>query len=371
MTALPLDRDANNLAPPPGRSGKASPRTRRYARRTLLWDVSTLERVRKCGRVRRDADVRVRGSEGGAVGFAGLCSCGSVWACPVCNAKIMARRSRELSAAITSWQAMGGRIALVTLTLRHSTADPLDACWSVLSGAWQRTVNGRVWRKWRDRLGSPGYVRAVEVTHGRNGWHVHVHLLLFLRDVQVLTEFEDWLIPKWVRSVEALGFAAPTGDGQDIRLLSGCSDPALGDYLTKATDTLGLELTHSQSKVARRANATVPPWQLLTDVLDDGDADALDLWTEWEVGSKGRRQLNWSRGLRELLGLNAEKSDEDIAAETVGDEDLVLIPGEEWDGHILRRPHLIPKILDAAERGPAQLRRFLIREGIAFAEVDS
>lgn len=369
MTAHPLDTYANNFAPPSEGPPKVSPRSRRYGRRTLLWDVSTLERVRKCGRVRRDADVRVRGSEGGPVGFAGLCSCGSVWACPVCNAKIMARRSDELNAAITTWHARGGRVGLLTLTLRHSRSDSLDSCWSVLSGAWKRVVDGRVWRKWRDRLGSPGYVRAVEVTHGGNGWHVHIHLLLFLRNVQVLEDFEEWIIPKWVRSVQALGFAAPTGDGQDLRLISGCSDPAVADYLTKASDNLGLELTHSQGKTARRANATVPPWQLLTDVLEDGDADALDLWTEWEEGSRGRRQINWSRGLRELLDLTAEKSDEDIAAETPGDDDLVLIPGEEWDGHILRRPHLIPKILDAAEKGPSRLRRFLIREGIAFSEV--
>src|SRR5262245_17620255 len=62
---------------------------RRYEMRTELWKLSTLDRVRKCGRVSR-----LPGGQVGArtarerSGYAGLTTCGSVWACPRCAARI-------------------------------------------------------------------------------------------------------------------------------------------------------------------------------------------------------------------------------------------------------------------------------------------
>ena len=43
----------------------------------------------------------------------------------------------------------------------------------------------------------------------------------------------------------------------------------------------------------------------------------------YAVNFKGQRQLVWSKGLRELLGLEAEKTDEEIAVEE--EEDALLL----------------------------------------------
>src|SRR5699024_9970044 len=80
-------------------------RTARWQALGILWDMSTLERVRKCGRVPvlPGGCVGVRKKvrkKSEAVGYAGLATCGSVWACPRCSAKIMAVRRLELGALI-------------------------------------------------------------------------------------------------------------------------------------------------------------------------------------------------------------------------------------------------------------------------------
>jgi hypothetical protein len=85
--------------------------------------------------------------------------------------------------------------------------------------------------------------------------------------------------------------------------------------------------------MAKRGNVT--PWGLL-DAARQGDAQASALWHEWESATKGRRAMEWSRrhrrngivclGLRELLlGDEDERTDEDIAADTDGQGELVAM----------------------------------------------
>lgn len=359
-------------APPP----LSGPRARRYGRRALLWRESSLERVRKCGRVRRADLVGVRTGATGA-GFWGLCSCGSPWSCPVCNAKIMARRSLELGLGIAAWQGGGttppGAVLFSTFTLSHHAGQSLAELWDGLLAAWRSMTKGKAWSTRRETLGLRGWVRVVEVTHGRNGWHVHLHCLFFVAGsvtADVADDFGGWAAARWSRAVVRQGLAAPRAVGQHTRLVRGPADADLAAYLAKATD-LGLEMTASQSKRARSAHSTRPAWDLLSDVVDLGDADALALWHQWERGSLNRRQMTWSKGLRrELLGQAQEQTDEEIAAEAAGDTDLVLITADGWDV-VVASPDLQPRILAAAETSPADLRRLLIRHGVAFLDPES
>lgn len=397
----PLENYANNWTPPPA---PETPRQARYERRADLWSMSSLPRVKKCGRVARVPDglVGVR-SHAGVSGFSGLCTCGSVWACPVCNAKVMARRALEVGAAIAAWQAQGGAVVFHTLTMRHRRNQRLETLWDALQGAWAATRAGKVYAKWAARLGLVGYVRAVEVTYGRNGWHVHIHALWFVGGAPATDEacgadgppdasaaagppapaaatatdaptptpadvagFAGWVHGKWARALVRHGLDAPLRVGQEARLVTGPADADLAAYLSKSTD-LGLELTQSQSKRARSSFSTRPTWDLLTDVLDQGDADALDLWHEWEAGSHNRRQITWAQGLRRRLDVGEEKSDEEIAEEEAGGDDLVLITAAGWSG-LIARPWLIARVLDAADAGAAALRTFL--DGNAVEYID-
>ncbi|MEZ0494666.1 protein rep, partial [Kineococcus sp. TBRC 1896] len=348
-------------------------RSRRYRRRSLLWRESSLSRVRKCGRVRRGDLVAVRRGPNGA-GFSGLTTCGSPWACPVCNAKIAAVRRLEVGAAVAAWMARGGAVLFVTRTLRHHRGHQLAQLWDGLAGAWRSMLGGKAWQTRKTALGLHGLVRVVETTTGDNGWHVHVHALLFISgdvsDDQV-ADFGGWSAARWSRAVVRQGLPAPLAVGQDVRVIRDVRDSALADYLAKMdesgrdADALGLELTHTQSKQARDVHATRPVWDLLTDV-EKGDADALDRWHEWERVSKGRKQLMWSPGLRrDLLGAAPERSDEDIAGQDHHGEDLVLITADGWS-YLVQHPPVIPKVLDAAEHSPSLLRQLLDDHSIPF-----
>lgn len=366
--AGPLENYANSVSP--STSPKGTARARRYARRALLWDVSSQVRVRKCGKVTRSATghVGVRYGANGA-GFSGLCTCGSIWACPVCNAKVMAHRALELGCAVAAWQAKGGAMLFTTLTVRHNRSQPLAQVWQTVTEAWRSVVAGKAWVSMRARLGVAGYVRAVEVTHGRNGWHVHIHALVLVQGAVTtgdVAHFEGWIVDRWSRAVVRRGAAAPLARAQDVRLVRDVADGDLAAYVTKQTD-LALELTQSQSKRARYAHSTVPVWDLLTRVERDGDLDALDLWHEWERGSKGHMQLTWSKGLRAMLALGVERTDEEVAEQEAGDFDLLLITSEGWSS-LVGRPHLIPEVLVAAENSGPALRAFLREHAVEYVE---
>jgi hypothetical protein len=201
---------------------------------------------------------------------------------------------------------------------------------------------------------------------------------------------------RWVKGVTAAGYKAPLSVAQDHRLVT---DGAVGEfarYFSKAVDhgqagpasgngagaegpartsrgtaahAVALEFTQNQSKSARTNLGTVPPWRLLDLVLEDGDAEALDSWHEWERGSKGRRQISWSQGLRADLGLTAEKSDEDVAAEELSGSDLLLITSDGWR-QMVAAYWLIPQLLTVTEAGGLHAaRKFLDSHGIDFEEI--
>jgi len=374
-------------------------RTRRYLRRAGLWPLTGLERLAKCGRCRTSGYVALR-FVGGVSGFAGLATCGSVWVCPVCAAKIAARRQLEIQAAICAWYVAGGRVAFSTFTMRHQAGDGLQTLWDALQGAWGALTSGAPWGRAKDRSGLAGWLRLVEVTLGPNGWHVHIHALMFVGGKATTTTagaFFASMQARWVKGVTAAGYTAPLSVAQDHRLVT---DGAVGEfarYFSKAVDhgpaltaagnasgvpeapartsrgsaahAVALEFTQNQTKGSRSRLGTVPPWRLLDLVLIDGDADALDAWHEWERGSKGRRQITWSQGLRDSLGLTVEKSDEDVAAEELSGSDLLLITSDGWREMVVNY-WLIPQLLTVTEAGGLHAaRNFLDAHGIDYEEL--
>lgn len=361
----PLENYANNFSPS-GVQIRSDLRKLRYSGRSLLWQESALPRVRKCGRVAvtegGNVGLRVRD---GVAGFAGLSTCSSVWADPVCNAKIMARRALEIGAAVESWQAMGGTVGFVTLTMRHRKGQPLGLLWDGLSKAWQRVIGGKSWHRDKSAHGVAGWLRVVEVTYGPNGWHVHIHSLIFFQPRLgeiALGDLHQSMFGRWSNALASLELGKPLMVGQDARLLSGGADVDLARYFTKAVHgghRIGLEFTASQTKAVRKAHGTAPVWSLL-DAVMAGDADALDRWHEWERASKGRRQLTWARGLRNLLGLGAEATDEEIAEEELGtkDDELVLITADGWR-QVVAEMRMVALLELAEKTGLAGVRSYL------------
>jgi hypothetical protein len=297
----------------------------------------------------------------------------------------MARRALEIGSLVASATAQGVPTALATFTVRHHRGTALAASWGAVSHGWQRATSGKHWIAERDRAGLLGYCRVQEVTYGENGWHPHVHALLFgsgLTDDQALEDLCGPMWARWARAVQRKGLDAPLPVASEWhRIEHGhLAGTALGEYLTVAKtfgarpDTaaaIGMELTQTQSKVARAVHGTHSVWELL-DGANNGEVSPLGRWREWEEVSKGRRQIAYSRGLRELFGLTLpEQSDEDIAAEELGSDDdtVVVILPEGW-AVLVAFPPLIPELLEVVENlGTAALCEWLSDKRIAHERV--
>lgn len=326
------------------------------------------ETVQTCGaRAVQEGGIALRvtpvAGGGLSAGWAGLATCGSPWVCPVCSAKIAARRMLELSQAVEAHLATGGRLALLTVTMRHRRGQRLAKLWDGMSGSWRRFVRSGSYRRLVNRLGVEGYVRATEVTHGANGWHVHFHVLYFLGPDEAELFGEDTvrstrnaLVGLWTKAVDAQGFSAVDA-GQDFRLFLGSGEAirAASEYLVKTVYTsrgVGAEVAGGAYKTANRGNRT--PFGIAADLVaaldGDGDPDPEDvhLWAEWDKGSTGRRQLVWSRGLRERLGLEDVLTDEEAAAAEVAGIDVLRVPPR-WVRWLTRSGRLLSWPLAAAE----------------------
>lgn len=302
----------------------------KYRARRDLSPITTLRRVSRCGRVSTNegGTVALRytpggGEDAGTAGLGGLVTCGSLWACPVCSAKISARRAQELEHLIT-WNAeRGGTVALLTLTMRHHAGHRLRDLRRGLSAAWRHVTGSRGWKDAKKRL-DMDYVRGIEATHGRSGWHLHIHtLLVFPQDVAAeipALTVEVWT--RWVAGLAKRGFDATLQHGVDVRVGTGALEQ-LGRYISKlAFETAGARWKHGK-------NGSRTPFQILADALDSGGERDLALWAEWEQASHGMRQLVWSNGLKTKCSLD-DVDDETIAEETDDGELVAVLPARTW-----------------------------------------
>jgi hypothetical protein len=353
----------------------------------VLWRASSLQRCRHCGRVPRSdaAPVTIRLREG-IGGFGNLQHCGSVHSCPVCSATILVGRALEIGAVLAQAAAEGHELGFVTFTMRHRLSQPLRGLWDAAGAAWGRATTGKQWRAVHGVDGVVvGWVRVWEVTDGRNGWHVHVHFVLVLAPgstVEDLDEAAGGMFRRWSAGLVAAGQEAPRLIGQEWHLATGeAASSALADYLFKVAGqaqgqdrgaALGLELTHTHSGRARADLATKPVWSILERLLVTGEADAMHRWHEWEAGSKGRRQVGWSKGLRARFApALVEVSDDEIVEREMGsaDDDVVALTRAGWD-RLVSMPVLLPMMLDAVENGGLdELRQRLDFAGIEYVVI--
>lgn len=280
-----------------------------------------------------------------------IATCGSVWACPICCAKIQSRRRPELQKLI-GW-AYENKLppAMVTLTFPHTKFDSLGDLISKQRAAFQKLRKGNVWDCFKKHFGFSGLVRSLELTHGKNGWHPHTHELWLIRGLTSAErdDFKQRILQRWIKCCAAVGLL-DMADAQQlhafhIRSVDVRFDVNDSDYLAKqdSSRTWGVEneMTQSGTKAARLQG--VHPHEFMIR-QQAGDSSR---YIEFVRGMKGSRQLYWSSGLKDRVGVE-EKSDEGLAEEqTEAAELLGLLTAEQW--RIVRGNDARSELLDAAE----------------------
>lgn len=264
------------------------------------------ERVSKCLRMVIASTVDIWWHlENQRAHFKGLAVCGSVWFCPVCAAKITERRRVELSMAIARSEHVDLIPYMLTLTVRHHKQQSLSLILERFGKARRTMLNREQWKSWAKRIRLEGSVRSLEVTHGENGWHVHTHEILFCRFGEE-PRAQD-ILSAWQKACVDSGLECPDVHGVDIKT----GDEEIGNYISKWG--MDAELTKSMSKRGRNGNRS--PWDFLRDYFTGGDEADADLFRAYAKAFKHKRQLVWSDGLRDLLGLKVECSDHELAEE--------------------------------------------------------
>lgn len=286
--------------------------------------------------------------DGSRARLAKVKTCGSVWSCPVCAAKVATQRQAELGAAVVSHVASGGMVYLLTFTFPHYVGQPLADLMPRFDKARQRFQNAKGWKAVMGKDGTAGRVGSVtslEVTYGAAaGWHPHLHMLVFCQpgawgegeaDEQgrLSSKAIDYFRGEWVRQLERAGLVDGSNRSwANVYSLDVRGGKQAAEYVAKWGHEqawgLSSELTSSHAKTGRRdtwgTRDHYTPFQLL-ELAREGDGHAMCAFREFVAAFDGKRMLTWSPGLKAHFSI-AELTDEEAAAEpelTLQDEHQV------------------------------------------------
>jgi hypothetical protein len=268
--------------------------------------------------------------------YTNLRTCDSVWACPICSAKITERRAVELEAITTAWQSDTGFVAMLTFTVSHTRADRAEDVLIALRRALRRFKSGRGFQDIKARFNWFGSVTGLETTHGANGWHIHFHMLGFFHPLADVTwrEFEPAVKAHWLSSLMREGLGADWEHGVTVTL----EHERIAEYIAKFGKlpkdtrwTAAREIAKSPTKKAHEGGRT--PFELLRD-YGDGDKVAGRLFVEYFYSFKGKHQMDYSDDIkqwaRENVGLEVQTDEQIIASEPEGEINFAWLNGADW-----------------------------------------
>lgn len=324
---------------------------------TLKWQLQLVarqalqtskHRISICYRnIRKDRnDVQVRQSQKSLRAYyANLMVCGSVWVCPVCAAKIQAFRALEVRHALNIWQAKGGAVVMLTQTVPHSKQDVLEDLLHDFSESLRGFKSGKGYQERIEKYSIAGSIRALEVTHGVNGWHPHSHTIMFLKNQAEYDKIQSQLFPLWKNAVVRQGLGEPSEKAFTIQ-----DAGEVRNYITKLGNeyqwSAEHELVKSNSKGGRGG---LSPFDMLRTNLDETNKKNLELFKEFSKNFYGKKQLFWSKGLKKEVGITKDFTDEQVA-QSIRESDPVLtfITGEQWK--IVRKRNLQGEVLQIVEK---------------------
>jgi len=356
----------------------ADVRLERFALQSAARRIIPEFRVKNCLRVpqahRKVIDV-THSIQRASANYSGLQTCASVWVCPVCAAKVSERRRVELAQAIEYWETVkGGTVLLRSLTHPHTAGDALADLLKAEQKAMGYMRQGRPAAELSNVFRIVGYVRAWEVTHGRhafgNGFHPHFHELLFLES-RMTEASVGYLQERSAALWQAACVKAGLDQPDPVR---GCRIDGAGKaaaYVAKmGLEESGWSLAHEVTKghTKRAADGKgETPFDLLRAAAFDRDRHAQALFREFAFAFKGKRQLVWSKGLRELLALGVQLSDEEVAA-SIEDDAYILgsIDLDQW--RLIVKHDLRGTVLELARLGswePVQRLLHSLQGGIS------
>ena len=277
----------------------------------------------------------------------GTLSCGHVWTCAVCSARLRAERLDRVVRALVNGR---GRWQMLTVTIRHGHQHRLSDTLGGLIRSWRKCRMGRpVQPLWTSHVSAS--VRSFEVTKGANGWHPHAHVLI--RTAHWTTPERRALFEKFATVVEqemgaehvptwanGMRFSKPLEVGSNV---AGEAE-RVAKYLAK----VGLEIT-GHGKSSRRGKTH---WQIAADAAE-GHESSVKAWHEFHRGTRGKRMIELDRRASSFASqqtnhVEAPPRDVDFVEFSV--DDLVMRrirQAERW------RPFVLAEMLELTGNDPS------------------
>lgn len=246
-----------------------------------------------------------------------LMTCGLVWACPVCSARITGKRRAELSQVLGQWQ---GSVIMGAFTVGHHAGDQLAETKKIIDGACRSLFSGRAGQAVKVGFGIKGTIQANEVTWSNdNGWHPHRHVLFVADHVLSKAElagFTDQITARFRGLVEK--HHGYTGD-RAVHITQGKDRQEVLNYFFKwgvADELLAFQVKGTKDK------DHLTPFEMADRYGATGDRRFKGLFREYINAFRGSRRATYSRGLKEVLGI-AEKTDQALLTEV---ETVQVVP---------------------------------------------
>ena len=341
----------------PAQSTTRAWRQRSYARE-ILFKSGIDRRLRYCGtRIARNSDgVGVYARPDRAYGrVKGVCVCGQSLACPVCAPRIAAFRAAEIAECYRRATDAGYEANLLTFTIPHGKGTRLGLECDLFGEAWQYYQGGKRAASREGR--SLGNHVGREVTFGEaNGWNYHHHQL---RYDEPGTFDPERCRDLWLQSLGKVGRMRRGAKAHsfDSGLVNSAEAVAYVAKLATSADAqgraVGSEIASSATKGQNLAT--------LLNLAMVGDERARQVWIQGVVDICSRKisSVRWSRGLRGVVGLDAEKSDVSVAVEESlsTDQFLGCLTPMQWRGIVSYRAEFC--LVVAANQGAQAVNNFL------------
>lgn len=301
--------------------------------------------------------------ETGSVSFAHLLTCGSVWVCPICAAKVSERRCDEIAGAFEIWRNRdkGNTQIMVSFTIPHYAHQSIEDLRKIFMKARRLMKQQKVLKRKPlkvyssivEQYGIKGCVSGIEVTWGFNGWHPHSHDIYFVdHDFtdDELNRLQLDLSHAWIYACDRAKLEVSDktkcdmlNHAVDVRRAKTAAEyiAKFGEDTFKAKEDIlnpgwgaSQEITKSHIKVSRGKDG-LTPWNFLSIISETNDRGIYlkfgRLFREYARAFHGKRQLFWSKGFKAELGIQ-ELTDEELAADSQEEitESIGTIPPEVW-----------------------------------------
>lgn len=300
-----------------------SDRFKPWKYRYIAQSITKNHRVNSCSRLHyKDTSIEVWQAHNKKSYYKNLFACSSVWACPVCRYKILNKRKSEIIELCKRAQADGLKVGFLSLTQQHKlyrSISQLNDQMHFVSESWRYLMSipalKRMMKKARFE-----YVRGLDTRYNKkNGFHPHLHLILFADSREDLQFISDTIIDYWItRSPES------TKINQRYRPVYDNFEEQLTNYITKMN--LADEITNPYMN--KKSNDSINPLDTLRlieekDFTDYSYDECVKIYNDFIHVTKGMRSITYSAGFKKKYKIT-ELTDADIVNDTSELRKLVI-----------------------------------------------